>query len=236
MPASAAGIPTVVAYVIAGDALLPRDEAAARARDRRRGIQDAYRVSGDVVDLAQQDEWHGEVVGIGGHLVEEFRLRDRPGVRVTFLGLPDGRLPRLSTGATLTTVPAEGGLVAGPQRYDADDVVTVLCGLMERYRPTVLHVTELVADRRYDHPQSHPDHRAATALALEAARRYRAVQDTWLPHVLEHRDSGVGRHPVNLDGATRTPTATTARGPTWAGSSPTTPPLWSRPTAGSSWR
>ncbi|MCZ2860413.1 PIG-L family deacetylase [Blastococcus sp. VKM Ac-2987] len=198
-----AGIPTTVVYVSAGDALLPLAQGAVRARDRRRGIQDAYRISGGVRDLWLQDEWDGEVVELGGRRVEEFRLRQRPGVRVVFLGLPDGRLSRLASGATLTTVPAAGGLVADGQQYDADDVVSVLCGLMERYRPTVLHVTELLADRRYDVPQSHPDHRAATALALDAARRYRAVQDTWLPSVLEHRDYGVGQHPVNLAAATR---------------------------------
>ncbi|MGY2067461.1 PIG-L family deacetylase [Blastococcus sp. SYSU DS0619] len=198
-----AGIPTTVVYVSAGDALLPLAEASDRARDRRRGIQDAYRVSGDVGDLPLQGEWDGEVVELGGRRVEEFRLRQRPGVRVAFLGLPDGRLSRLASGATLTTVPAAGGLVADVQQYDRGDVVSVLRGLMERYRPTVLHVTELLADHRYDVPQSHPDHRAATALALEAARRYRAAQATWLPYVLEHRDYGVGQHPVNLDPATR---------------------------------
>ncbi|MGY2085878.1 PIG-L family deacetylase [Blastococcus sp. SYSU DS0539] len=198
-----AGIPTTVIYLSAGDALLPRAEASLRARDRRRGIQDAYRVSGDVGDLPLQDEWDGEVVELGGHRVEEFRLRARPGVRVTFLGLPDGRLSRLASGATLATVPAAGGLVTDAQEYDGDDVVTVLCGLLERYRPTVLHVTELVADRRYDVPRSHPDHRAAAALALEAARRYRAAHATWLPYVLQHRDYGVGQHPVNLDPVTR---------------------------------
>jgi hypothetical protein len=83
-----------------------------------------------------------------------------------------------------------------------DDVVTVLCELMERYRPTVLHVTEFFADRRYDFPQSHPDHRAAAAFAAEAARRYRARHATWLPYVIEHRDYGVGNHPANLDAPT----------------------------------
>ncbi|WP_236831949.1 PIG-L family deacetylase [Blastococcus sp. KM273128] len=198
-----AGVPTTVVYVTAGDALLPLEEGSARARDRRRGIQDAYRISGGVADLPLQDEWDGEVVGIGGHRVEEFRLRDRPGVRVTFLGLPDGRLSHLLDGATVQTMPARGGLVAEAQRYDAGAAVAVLQGLMARYRPTVLHVTERFADHRYDVPQSHPDHRAATALALEAARRYRTAHGTWLPYVLEHRDYGVGQHPVNLDAATR---------------------------------
>ncbi|MGY1724424.1 PIG-L family deacetylase [Blastococcus sp. SYSU DS0533] len=198
-----AGVPTTVVYVSAGDALLPLAEGSARARDRRRGIQDAYRISGDVADLTLQDEWDGEVVEIGGHRVEEFRLRDRPGVRVAFMGLPDGHLPRLLTGATLETVPARGGLVEQAQPYDVDGAVAALQGLMARYRPTVLHVTERFADHRYDVPQSHPDHRAATALALEAARRYRAAHGTWMPYVLEHRDYGVGQHPVNLDSATR---------------------------------
>jgi LmbE family N-acetylglucosaminyl deacetylase len=198
-----AGIPTTVVYVSAGDALLPPDEGAVRARDRQRGIQDAYRVSGSVGGLPLQDEWDGEVVEVGGRLVEGFALRERADVRVAFVGLPDGQLTRLRDGATLLTVPAEGGLVAGPQPYDEDDVVTVLCGLMERYRPTVLHVTEFFADRRYDDPRSHPDHRAAAAFAAEAARRYRELHATWLPYVVEHRDYGVGHHPVNLDPATR---------------------------------
>ena len=154
-------------------------------------------------DLHLQDEWDGEVVEVGGRLVEEFTLRDRPDVRVAFVGLPDGHLARLRAGGTLLTVPADGGLVAGPQPYDEDDVVTVLCGLMERYRPTVLHVTELLADRRYDDPVSHPDHRAAAAFAAGAARRYRQLHATWLPYVVEHRDYGVGHHPVNLDPSTR---------------------------------
>ncbi|MGY1988204.1 PIG-L family deacetylase [Blastococcus sp. SYSU DS0669] len=198
-----AGLPTTVVYVSAGDAMLPLEEASSRARDRRRGIQDAYRISAAVPDRTLQEEWVGEVVQVGGHRMEEFRLRDRPDVRVTFLGLPDGDLSRLFSGATLETVPAAGGLVEQVQRYDEDDAVAVLHGLLERYRPTVLHVTERFADHRYDVPRSHPDHRAVTALALEAVRRYRAVQGTWLPYVLEHRDYGVGQHPVNLDRATR---------------------------------
>jgi hypothetical protein len=88
-----AGIPTTVVYVSAGDALLPRDEGAVRARDRQRGIQDAYRVSGSVGDLVLQDEWDGEVVEVGGRLVEEFALRDRPDVRATFVGLPTAVWP-----------------------------------------------------------------------------------------------------------------------------------------------
>jgi LmbE family N-acetylglucosaminyl deacetylase len=147
-----AGVPTTVVYVSAGDALLPPDEGAVRAADRRRGIQDAYRVSGAVGDLPLQDEWDGAVVEVGGRLVEEFWLRDRPDVRVTFVGLPDGRLAELRSGATLWTVPAAGGLLDGPQSYDEEDVVTVLSELMGRYLPTVLHVTELFADRRYDNP------------------------------------------------------------------------------------
>lgn len=198
-----AGIPTTVVYVSAGDARLPPGEAAARARDRRRGIQDAYRVSGTVADLTNQNEWGGEVIEVGGRLVEQFTLRDRPGVRVTFVGLPDGELSRLRSSATLLTVPADGGLIADSQPYDEDDVVTVLFGLMERYRPTTLHVTEFFADRRYDDPVSHPDHRAAAAFAAGAARRYRRQHATWLPYVVEHRDYGVGHHPVNLDPSTR---------------------------------
>jgi hypothetical protein len=166
------------------------------------GIQDAYRVSADVGDLALQDEWDGQVLNVGGRQVEQFVLRDLPRVRVAFVGLPDGHLARLLEGATLLTVPAQGGLIAGGQPYDLEDVVTVLCGLMEHHRPTVLHMTESFADHRYDDPVSHPDHRAAAAFAVEAARRYRHLHATWLPYVVEHRDYGVGHHPVNLDPAT----------------------------------
>src|SRR4051812_3957620 len=198
-----AGIPTTVVYVTAGDALLPPAEGAARARDRRRGLQDAYRISGSVSDLPMQDEWDGAVVEGGGRQVEEFTLRGRPDVRLPFLSLPDGHLPELRSGATLLTVPADGGLVAGPQPYVEADVVAVLCGLMVRYRATVLHVTEFLADRRYDDPISHPDHRAAAAFAAEAAGRYRDLHATWLPYVLEHRDYELGHHPANLDAGTR---------------------------------
>jgi hypothetical protein len=90
-----AGIPTTVLYVSAGDALLPPDEAAVRVRDRQRGIQDAYRVSGVVGDLPAQDEWDGEVIEAAGRQVEEFTLRDRPHLRLAFVGLPDGHLADL---------------------------------------------------------------------------------------------------------------------------------------------
>ena len=198
-----AGIPTTVVYVSAGDALLPPDQAAARVRARQRGIQDAYRVSGTVGDLPLQDEWDGEVVEVGGRQVEEFTLRDRPHVRVAFIGLPDGHLADLRSGATLTSIPADEGLRTESQPYGEDDVVTVVCELMGRYQPTVLHVTEFFADRRYDSPTSHPDHRAAAVFADEAARRHRSLRSTWLPYVVEHRDYGVGHHPVNLDESTR---------------------------------
>ena len=199
-----AGMPTTVVYVSAGDAMLPPAEGAVRARDRQRGIQDAYRISGGVADLRLQDEWDGHVVQVGGRRVEEYVLRDRPGVRVTFLGLPDGRLEQLRSGATLSTVPAAGGLVPSSQTYREEDVVAVLSGLMERYGATVLHVTELLADHRYDVPASHPDHRAAAAFAVAAARRYRQLRASWLPDVVEHRDYGVKNHPVNLDAPART--------------------------------
>jgi LmbE family N-acetylglucosaminyl deacetylase len=198
-----AGLPTTVVYVSAGDALLPPDEAGIRVRNRQRGIQDAYRISGAVGDLPGQDEWDGQVIEAGGRQVEQYTLRNRPQVRLAFLGLPDGQLAQLLAGATLLTVLPDEGLLAAPQPYDEEDLVTVLGALLERFQPTVLHVTEFFADRRYDNPPSHPDHRATAAMAAEAARRYRAVHASWLPRVVEHRDYGIANYPANLDAATR---------------------------------
>jgi LmbE family N-acetylglucosaminyl deacetylase len=194
-----AGIATTVVYLSAGDAGLPPADAAVRVRNRQRGVMDAYRVSGGAGDLPLQDEWDGRVLSLGGRQVEEFTLRERPGVRLVFLGLPDGLLDRLLSGATLSTVAAADGLVTQSQPYDEGDVVTVLRELLRRYRPAVLRLTEFYADRRYDVPPSHPDHRVAAAFAAEAARQYRILVPTWLPYTVEHRDYGIAQHPVNLD-------------------------------------
>jgi LmbE family N-acetylglucosaminyl deacetylase len=198
-----AGLTTTVVYVTAGQAALTGTAAADRVRDRQRGVQDAYRVSAGVADAPSQGEWDGQIVTVAGRRAEEYRLRDRPAVRLVFLGLPDGALSTLATGATLTTVPAADGLVTAPQAYDAGILVAVLEGLLRRYRPTQLRVTELFVDPRYDIPLSHPDHRAAAALAVQAVGLYRTRNGTWLPQVTEHRDYGISQHPVDLDPATR---------------------------------
>ncbi|WP_222270197.1 PIG-L family deacetylase [Modestobacter marinus] len=198
-----AGLPTTVVYVTAGQAGLTGTAAADRVRDRQRGVQDAHRVSAGVGDRPLQGEWVGRVVRVAGREVEELRLRDRPAVRLVFLGLPDGQLAALATGATLSTVPAADGLVRAPQPYDAGTTVAVLAALLHRYRPTQLHLTELSADPRYDVPPSHPDHRAAAALAVQAVDRYRTSTRDRLPHVTEHRDYGISQLPVDLDPATR---------------------------------
>ena len=198
-----AGLPTTVVYVTAGQSGLTGTAAGDRVRDRQRGVQDAYRVSAGVDDAPWQGEWDGQVVTVGGRQAEEYRLRDRPEVGLVFLGLPDGALGTLAEGATLDTVPATEGLVTAVQSYDSGTLLAVLGGLLRRHQPTQLHVTELVADPRYDDPPSHPDHRTAAAHAVQAVGLYRSATGGWLPVVTEHRDYGITQHPVDLDPATR---------------------------------
>ena len=198
-----AGLPTTTVFVTSGHAGLTGNEAAERVRNRQRGIQDAYRISADVPDLPDQDEWDGEVLTVADRHVEQYRLRDRPDVAVVFLGLPDGTLSTLVQGAVLETVPAAGGLVVDPQFYDAGTVVDVLMALMQHFQPTVLGVTDLFDDPRFGFG-SHPDHQTAAALAVQASEVYREAAGTWLPTLVEFRDYDISESPVNLDPSART--------------------------------
>ncbi|WP_369252389.1 PIG-L family deacetylase [Geodermatophilus amargosae] len=194
-----AGVATTVVYVTGGHAALTGIAGNERVRSRQRGVQDAYRVAGGVLDRPGQGEWVGRAVAVAGREVEEYRLRDRPAVHLVFLSLPDAGLASVLGGATVTTVPPAGGLVTASQTYDAATAVAVLQGLLERYRPAALAITEEYADARYDDPISHPDHRAAAALALKAADRHRAGTGSWMPQVVQYRDYGNGLFPADLD-------------------------------------
>lgn len=191
-----AGVPSVTVFLTAGQLTGDGATDGLRARNRQRGIQNAYATMAGVADGddTTQLEWAGTPWRVADRTAELYLLRSRPDVILIFLNLHDGALRNIDTGGSDDTVVPTGGVVTAPVRYDRADVVRTLRLIMNTYRPTVLRTHDAEPDRRYT--PDHTDHVATGRFAGEAAAGY--------PHPLievGYRDYNISDVPVNLSPA-----------------------------------
>ncbi|WP_394818353.1 PIG-L family deacetylase [Streptomyces griseus] len=198
-----AGTPVVCVYLTAGEAdglnkvpgaPRPAPDRAAYSSSRHQGLRQAY---AELLGLDRFTPWQKSVVSLrGGHRAELNVLVD--GVRrveLVFLntamhtargrlGLPslwqDRRL-------VLRTVVADDSPLERAGSYTYDSLVDVLVGLLEEYRPTLVHTLDPDPDlqfsseyeRRRDSEQhgysDHADHTAAAGFAWAALIRWVAA-------------------------------------------------------------
>ncbi|MGM1065254.1 PIG-L family deacetylase [Saccharothrix sp. Mg75] len=190
--------PTVTVFVTAGQITGAGGTDEERARNRQRGIQDAYARMAGVpdVDPGAQEEWRGALVPVAGRQAERYVLAGRDDVQLVFLNLRDGRLGavRDSGAVDLTVVPA-GGLVTTSYSYDRAGVVAALAGLMDAYRPTLVRAQDPLPDARY--AGDHSDHVAAARFADDAVRAHGGQ-----PAQVHYRDYNNTSVPNNLSAST----------------------------------
>ncbi|MFF1835186.1 PIG-L family deacetylase [Streptomyces sp. NPDC058231] len=196
-----AGTPLVCVYLTAGEAVgvnripgrsLPPADRSAYSSARHQGLRQSYAVQ---LGLPVFSPWHRTVLGLAGGLRAEIdTLTGTGGQRVELIFLNTamhagrGRLglPSLwqDRAMRLPTVVAEGSPLQRAGSYTYDELIDVLVGLFERYRPTVVHTMDPDPDiqhsseavRRRDSEQpgysDHPDHTAAASFAWVALIRW----------------------------------------------------------------
>lgn len=194
----AAGLPSVTVYLTAGQLTGDGDTDGQRARNRQRGVQNAYATMAGVSDAddTTQQEWTGIPWRIAGRSVELYVLNAKPYVHLVFLNLHDGSLRNIDTGGTGDTVLPAGGLVTTVGRYNRSDVVQMLRAIMATYRPSVLRTHDAEPDRRDGYTADHTDHVATAVFTREAA----AGQPRTLVEV-NYRAYNIADVPANLSAA-----------------------------------
>ncbi|MER5888530.1 PIG-L family deacetylase [Streptomyces sp. NPDC001941] len=196
----AAGVPLVCVYVTAGEHdgrnKVPgrkdvRVDKAAYASARHQGLRQAY---ARMLGLDAFAPWKKGVATLrGGHRAEVDTLVHRGRrVELVFLNLPmhaprrPMALPSLwkDRAGTLRTVVSEGSPLTRSSAYGHDQLIDVLVGLFERYRPTVVHTLDPDPDiqhsddatRRADSEQpgysDHADHTAVASFSWAALVRW----------------------------------------------------------------
>jgi LmbE family N-acetylglucosaminyl deacetylase len=188
-------LPAITVYLTAGELTGNGVTPAERARNRQRGLQNAYAEMAGVADAddATQAEWEGTPFPVAGRVVEMYFLRARPDVHLLFLNLPDGQLRNIDTGGTFGSVVPAGGLAVSSSRYGRTDVLAVLRYLMDVYRPTVLRSLDPEPDRRSGYTEDHADHVTAARFAREAATGYPGPLQE-----VNYRGYNIGDVPPNL--------------------------------------
>ncbi|MET8602761.1 PIG-L family deacetylase [Streptomyces rubiginosohelvolus] len=195
-----AGTPLVCVYLTAGEAdgvnkipgaPRPAPDRAAYSSSRHQGLRQAY---AELLGLDRFTPWQKSVAALhGGHRAEVDVLTD--GVRrveLVFLNtaMHTGRgrpgLPSLwrDRRLVLRTVVADNSPLEHAGSYTYESLIDVLTGLLEEYRPTVVHTLDPDPDlqfsseyeRRRDSEQrgysDHADHTAAGCFAWAALIRW----------------------------------------------------------------
>lgn len=190
---------SITVVITAGDITGNGDTPGERARNRQRGLMDAYARMAGVSDSNPdaQEEWSGEVWRIGGRQVEWYWLNGAPApVDLVFMNLHDGALEDTYKGATDNTVIPTGGLVGESFSYNRAAVVSTLAEIIKHYRPTVVRAQDTDPDHRYT--ADHGDHIHAARFAAEA------VNASGLrPIVINYRDYNIFDCQVNLSSDVR---------------------------------
>ncbi|WP_406865409.1 PIG-L family deacetylase [Streptomyces sp. HUAS MG47] len=202
-----AGVPTVCVYVSAGEhdgknhvpgqgrTHTPADRPAYSSA-RHQGLRQSY---AEAIGLGRFTAWQKDVVSLRGGRTAEINTLANGARRVEliFLNLPMHTprrwmaLPALwsDRALELRTVLSADSPVAKSSTYDFDQLVDVLAGLMETYRPTVIHTLDPDPDiqhsdekkRKFDSEQpgysDHGDHTAVASFSWAAMIRRVAEAD-----------------------------------------------------------
>ncbi|MER5553265.1 PIG-L family deacetylase [Streptomyces sp. NPDC002793] len=199
-PALDAGTPLVCVYLTAGEAdgvnkipgaPRPAPDKAAYSAARHQGLRQAYAT---LLGLEMFAPWEISVAELGdGHRAEVNTLTaGTRRVELVFIdtAMHTGRhrpgLPSLwqDRRLSLRTVVADGSPLRHAGSYTYDGLIDVLAGLLERYRPTVVHTLDPDPDiqhsteavRRADSEQpgysDHADHTAAACFGWAAMIRW----------------------------------------------------------------
>jgi LmbE family N-acetylglucosaminyl deacetylase len=182
-----AGDRTVTVFVTAGQLSGEGNTEGERARNRQRGIQDAYARMAGVPTGGAQAEWVGDLLPCGGKLVERYRLAGTD-VQVVFVGLRDGGMSTLYAGTPHFTVVTTGGLGAPQYRYGRADLLSVLSELVELYQPAQVRALDPLPETRYT--ADHADHTAVAKFVADVnpvapVVAYRGYSLSDLPQNLE---------------------------------------------------
>lgn len=196
-----AGTPVVCVYLTGGEAdglnkipgrPRPLPDRAAYSAARHQGLRQAYATLLGLDEFT--DAWHTSVIELAGHHRAEIDTLVHHGRRVELIFLntamhtAHGRLglPSLwqDRRLVLRTVVAQGSPLERAGSYTYDGMIDVLTGLLDRYRPTVVHTLDPDPDlqhgpeavRRQDSEQrgysDHADHTAAASFAWAALIRW----------------------------------------------------------------
>ncbi|MFI6642312.1 PIG-L family deacetylase [Streptomyces sp. NPDC050504] len=198
-----AGVPVVCVYVTAGEhrgvnrvpgrpGATPPADKAAYSSARHQGLRQAY---AELLGLPRFTPWNKGVTDLrGGHRAELNTLaHDGRSVELVFLNLAMHTTrdrqgpPTLWSARELhlrQVVSADSPLTDARSSYDYDGLVDVLAGLLDRYRPTVVHTLDPDPDiqlsdeatRRRDSEQrgysDHGDHTAVASFSWAALIRW----------------------------------------------------------------
>ncbi|MEN8653916.1 PIG-L family deacetylase [Streptomyces sp. 21So2-11] len=184
------GVPLVSVYVTAGESKgvnripgepHPAGDKSAYSSSRLQGLRQAYAT---LLGLPRFTPWKRSVITLRGAQRAELNTLTHNGRRVEmiFLNLAMyttwGRLglPSLweSRGLSLRTVVADNSPLQKASSYAYDELIDVLAGLLEHYRPTLVHTLDPDPDiqqsdeatrRRDDEQRGHSDHADHTAVA-----------------------------------------------------------------------
>lgn len=189
------GAANVTVFMTAGQVTGDGDTDEQRARNRQRGMLDAYARMTGVPDVnpAAQEEWTGVAWTIAGRQVERYTLTNHPQIQLVFMNMRDNEIGWFNVVDDFVdyTIIPENGLVSESYTYERADVIAVLAGLMNHYQPNVLRAQDPIVDNRYD--PGHGDHVAAGRLAGDAA------EASGLPILLvNYRDYNIADAPMNL--------------------------------------
>ncbi|MER5768009.1 PIG-L family deacetylase [Streptomyces sp. NPDC001985] len=227
-----AGVPLVCVYVTAGEHTgvnrVPgqrgevRADTRAYSSARHQGLRQAYAT---LLGLDKFTPWSKGIATLRGDRVAEINTLTQGSRRVEliFLNLPEhtrrrwAALPSLWNDRSLSvhTVLAQDSPVRETVAYDYEGLLGVLVGLMQQYRPTVVHTLDPDPDiqlsdestRRRDSEQrgysDHGDHTAAACFGWAAMVRWVAEATEnggQVPGFVTHAFRGYyGRHwPKNL--------------------------------------
>jgi LmbE family N-acetylglucosaminyl deacetylase len=162
-----AGSTTTSVYLSAGesDAANP----TAYAAQRQEGTRAAFAAMARVANRWERRAWTLE----GGRTVELARLRDKPGVRLVFLNLPDDNDPHAIGGkhalrrlwegrARVRTLVPDGSPQRNTETYARHEVVEALADIFRACSPTLVRTQDPAPDTRYQQHwgvhHDHPDH------------------------------------------------------------------------------
>ncbi|MFI1854621.1 PIG-L family deacetylase [Streptomyces sp. NPDC020480] len=186
-----AGVPVICVYVTAGEAAginreagtpLPHVDKAAYSSARHQGLRQAY---AQMLGVDRFTRWERSVLELPRGVTAETNVLASGGrsVRLIFLNIAmlsagQVRIPQLwdVPGIVMRTLVATGSPVRTPSTYGHQTLVDVLVGIMDRYRPTVIHTLDPDPDFQV-HDATHPrdndqpgcsDHRDHTPVALFA--------------------------------------------------------------------